>query len=273
MADDGLAAGCCRSSSTSSTSRSSNSTRIFSHSSGRRAMRRICARCSVSCTRSRARRARRDCRSSTGMPHIEHGLSQVRDSGQALGGAQIALLFEAADALGETRDELRLGRVAPEPTLSAVLHHASGRRAPVPPARPVVPGVERTEEAVRTTSQVRVSLHQVEEIAGAAGEIAGLASVLSDRAYDLAALRSRRRAERRGDTSNEGGAALDRELTRLLKHAGEDARALSSSPHGWEPDATSAPAPFLRACRDAAARRAGHRTRCQQAGSDRRDRR
>jgi two-component system chemotaxis sensor kinase CheA len=159
---------------------------------------------------------------------LEHELSQVRDGGQALSGAQIALLFETADALGETRDELRLGRTAPEATLSAVLHHASGRRAAAPAVRPVVPVVERTEEAAHIASQVRVSLHQVDAIAGAAGEIAGLASVLSDRADDLAALRSRRRAERRVDTTNEGGAALDRELTRLLRHAGEDARALAS---------------------------------------------
>ena len=159
---------------------------------------------------------------------LEHELSRVRDGGEALGGAQIALLFEAADALGETRDELRLGRAAPEAPLSAVLHHASGRGSAAPLVRPVVPAADRTEEAVQAASHVRVSLHQVDAIAGAAGEIAGLASVLSDRAAELAALRSRHRAERPRGTADEGGAELDRELTRLLRRAGEDARALAS---------------------------------------------
>lgn len=159
---------------------------------------------------------------------LEHELSRVRDGGEALGGAQIALLFEAADALGETRDELRLGRAAPEAPLSAVLHHASGRGSAAPLVRPAVPAADRTEEAARAASQVRVSLHQVDAIAGAAGEIAGLASVLSDRAAELAALRSRHRAERPRGTADEGGAELDRELTRLLRRAGEDARALAS---------------------------------------------
>ena len=179
---------------------------------------------------------------------LEHELSRVRDGGEALGGAQVALLFEAADALGETRDELRLGRRAPDATLSSVLQHARGRGsseplvraavrdpvpvvaqpvAPQPVAQPVSPSIEEAP-ATAVASHVRVSLHQVDAIAGAAGEIAGLAAILSDRADDLAALRMSRRAEHQQVTGAPGGAELDRELTRLLRHAGEDARALAS---------------------------------------------
>ena len=188
---------------------------------------------------------------------LEHELSRVRDGGEALGGARIALLFEAADVLGETRDELRLGRAAPEAALSAVLHHARGRGSAAPPVRPAVraatspvgsaPGVvpatpsplappeaavapasDRADEAAPAASHVRVSLQQVDAIAGAAGEIAGLAAVLNDRADELAALRSRGRAERRRGAAGDDGAGLDRELTRLLRRAGEDARSLAS---------------------------------------------
>ena len=188
---------------------------------------------------------------------LENELSRVRDGGEPLGGAQIALLFEAADALGETRDELRLGRGAALAPLNAVLHHARGRggasplvrpevRAPVSPVAaiprpdPVAPSPAEPRTApppplpdepgsAPVATHVRVSLQQVDAIAGAAGEIAGLAAVLSDRADDLFALRALRRAERKDSSAREHGAAeLDRELTRLLRHAGEDARALAS---------------------------------------------
>ena len=195
---------------------------------------------------------------------LEHELSRVRDGGVALGGAQIALLFEAADALGEVRDELRLGHPAPDAALSVVLLHARGRSAtpgapsvprtvadvtsptprsvtsaeavvPVDVAPPqmdapasTTPGAPSTQDASRAGSQVRVSLHQVDAITGAAGEIAGLASMLNDRADELAALRARRRAERRRYSADEGGVELDKELTRLLRRAGEDARALAA---------------------------------------------
>lgn len=195
---------------------------------------------------------------------LEHGLSRVRDGGEALGGAQIALLFEAADALGEVRDELRLGHPAPDAALAVVLLHTRGRAAApasapvirddVPATAPTVrtvaaavtaasvitapphpdvlaalsPAVGSSQDTSRAGSQVRVSLHQVDAITGAAGEIAGLASMLDERADELAALRARRRAERRRYAADEGGAELDRELTRLLRRAGEDARALTA---------------------------------------------
>ena len=169
---------------------------------------------------------------------LEHELSRVRDGGESLGGAQVALLFEAADALGETRDALRAGRPVPDAPLAALLQHVRGRGSAVPAIHPIAP-VPAPHAAPPTApptaspvasptptdaaSHVRVSLNQVDAIAGAAGEIAGLAAVLNDRASDLAALRSRRRA-----AADEGGADLDRELTRLLRIAGEDARALGS---------------------------------------------
>ena len=195
---------------------------------------------------------------------LEHGLSRVRDGGEALGGAQIALLFEAADALGEVRDELRLGHPAPDAALAVVLLHSRGRAA-APASAPVIrddvpatastartvaaavtaasvitaaphpdvlaalsPGVGSSQDTSRAGSQMRVSLHQVDAITGAAGEIAGLASMLDERADELAALRAQRRAERRRYAADEGGAELDRELTRLLRRAGEDARALTA---------------------------------------------
>jgi two-component system, chemotaxis family, sensor kinase CheA len=180
---------------------------------------------------------------------LENELSRARDGRAALGAAQIALLFEAADALGETRDNLRLGTPVPDTTITAVLHHARGRGSVAPLVRPVVRTpvastiVVPSEAPVilseakdllletaapatdRTGGQVRVSLQQVDAIAGAAGEIAGLASVLHDRAAELAAMRGRRRAQRKRGAKDDG---LDQELTHLLRKAGEDARALAA---------------------------------------------
>ncbi len=210
---------------------------------------------------------------------LEGELARVRDGGAPLGAAQIAMLFESADALGETRDKLRAGEPAPDATLATALSHARGRGSAAPLVRnpvvpndafvvpseerdllvPVVPLEERDvllvempkdegdlfvadtptdgrdrlvvfapsaprESSPVAASHVRVSLQQVDAIAGAAAELAGLASVLSERADELAAIRARRRAERRG---HGGDDALDRDLTRLLRHAGEDARAVT----------------------------------------------
>ena len=187
---------------------------------------------------------------------LESELSRVRDGGAPLGGAQIALLFEAADALGESRDNLRAGNPVPDATLATVLQHARGRGSAAPLVRPVMrtpaapaaavpsagklvavtpaapaspvgatPAPERTDESARSGGQVRVSLHQVESIAGAAGEIAGIASALGDRADEISAMRARRRAGRQRGSSDDG---LDQELTQLLRNAGEDARALAA---------------------------------------------
>lgn len=188
---------------------------------------------------------------------LENELSRVRDGGAPLGAAQIALLFEAADALGATRDALRAGEPPPDATLATVLGHARGRGSAAPLVRPItvappqpaapsdappaapsdsppvalveakdphVPQLALPDEGTRATSHVRVSLQQVDAIAGAAAELAGLAAVLGEHADDLAALRARRRAERRRDGGDD---ALDGELTRLLRHAGEDARAVT----------------------------------------------
>ena len=192
---------------------------------------------------------------------LENELSRVRDGGEPLKPIQIALLFEAADALVETRDELRLGRPAPEATLSTVLQHVRGRpaagraapstrtviapkvtavasAAPIAPAAAVVaaapsPAVTTpiaaapADDLARAESHIRVSQHQVETIAGAAGEIAGLVGVLSDRTDELSVLRARYRSEL-GDAGSTRGNAFDRELTGLLRRAGDDARTLAS---------------------------------------------
>ena len=211
---------------------------------------------------------------------LENDLSRARDGGLALGGAQIALLFEAADALGESRDKLRAGQPVPEATLATVLNRARGRGSSAPLSRPgartpstsapaiapdtpsnavpdarsaasvtiaepspsvpaadataatpatpdasaATPTPDRADDAGRSGGQVRVTMQQVDAIAGAAGEIAGLAAVLGERADGLAALRARRRMDRRPGASDDG---VDQELTRLLRNAGEDARSLA----------------------------------------------
>ncbi|CAN5899553.1 N/A [soil metagenome] len=193
---------------------------------------------------------------------LENELSRVRDGGEQLLPAQITVLFEAADALGKTRDELRDGQPAPDALLTTVLHHARGRNAS-PPSRPVaidaavanVPPVvpepavvavippptsmpapafaaakdaaSRADDGGRD-SHVRVSIHHVESIAGAAGEIAGLVGVLFDRADELSAIRARHRTERRTRGDDAKTNELDRELTRMLRRAGDDARTLAS---------------------------------------------
>ena len=188
---------------------------------------------------------------------LENELSRVRDGGERLLPAQIAVLFEAADALGKSRDELREGRPAPDALLSTVLHHARGRGAPQRPATsddsavrpaepvvadaalvptppvaapPVVPTetIQRADDGGRDRSHVRVSMHHVESIAGAAGEIAGLVGVLFDRADELSAIRARHRAESRTRGDDATANALDQELTKILRRTGDDARMLAS---------------------------------------------
>ena len=188
---------------------------------------------------------------------LENELSRVRDGGERLLPAQIAVLFEAADALGKTRDELREGRPAPDALLSTVLHHARGRGSPQPPATsddsavrpaepvraratpvpappvaapPVAPAetIQRADDGGRDRSHVRVSMHHVESIAGAAGEIAGLVGVLFDRADELSAIRARHRAESRTRGDDATANALDQELTKILRRTGDDARMLAS---------------------------------------------
>jgi two-component system chemotaxis sensor kinase CheA len=194
---------------------------------------------------------------------LENELSRVRDGGERLLPAQIAVLFEAADALEQTRDELREGHPAPDAVLTTVMNHARGRGAPSPPpSRPVaedasvniVPVVveqtavaapaataepvpapapfaetsQRLNEGGRDRSHVRVSMHHVESIAAAAGEIAGLVGVLFDRTDELSAIRARHRVERRGRAEDTNGNELDQELTTILRRTGDDARMLAS---------------------------------------------
>ncbi|MDB4916453.1 MAG: cheA [Gemmatimonadetes bacterium] len=185
---------------------------------------------------------------SAGLPRVEelchaleNELGYARDGKMALHPGQIALLFEAADALGQTRDMLREGKGESDAVLGTVLHRArrgatatpvASRPVAAAPAAPAasaasaasaVPApapIERIEHG-----QVRVTLQQVEAIVGAAGEVAGLAAVLSERTEGLAAMRARRRAEPRRGPSDD---AFDQELTRLLRKSSEDARALAA---------------------------------------------
>ena len=77
---------------------------------------------------------------------------------------------------------------------------------------------------------MRVGLHHVDAISNAAGEVSSLAAVLGERADELAVLRQRVRAQRERPEHRDDGslAEIDREVTRLLRRAGEDARALGS---------------------------------------------
>lgn len=183
---------------------------------------------------------------------LETDLARARDAAAPLGGAAIALLFEAADALGDARDRLAAGSSLAEGPIQTVLEHARGRGAPaaqrrMSPPMPAMPAVAVSPPVSAPTAPpttpiapaasdqgrdelVRVGLHHVDAISNAAGEVTSLAAVLSERADDLAALRQRVRTERQRAERRDDGtlAELDREITRLLRRAGEDARTLGS---------------------------------------------
>ncbi|MDB4885970.1 MAG: cheA, partial [Gemmatimonadetes bacterium] len=61
---------------------------------------------------------------------LETDLARARDSGAPLGGAAIALLFEAADALGDARDRLAAGQSLVDGPIDVVMQHARGRLEP-----------------------------------------------------------------------------------------------------------------------------------------------
>jgi two-component system chemotaxis sensor kinase CheA len=225
---------------------------------------------------------------------LESELARVRDGGATLGGGGIALLFEAADALGDAGDRLAAGTPLEGGPLDVVTQHARGQldapaTARVAPARvpvadasraatpgsalsaspaPVAPGVDASSsspaavvtrppagtsalpadappasmppsmpatipappsEVVRE-ELVRVGLHHVDAISNAAGEVTSLAAVLAERADDLTALRQAVRVERARPERHDDRALeqVDREITRLLRRAGDDARTLGS---------------------------------------------
>ena len=195
---------------------------------------------------------------------LEADLAHARDAAAPPGGATIALLFEAADALADAGDRLAAGTPLSDGPIQTVLAHARGRGAPAapreasparssrsapapapPPAAPDAASVTAPAivEPASSTARppaaaieppreelVRVGLHQVDAISNAAGEVTSLAALLIERAEDLAALRTRVRTERRRAATRDGHALdeLDREMTRLLRRAGEDARTLGS---------------------------------------------
>jgi two-component system chemotaxis sensor kinase CheA len=185
---------------------------------------------------------------------MENDLAQARDGAAPPGGAQIALLFEAADALADARDRLAAGTSLADGPIATVLQHARGRGQPVrgartmtpppaapapapapipppppPPSPPAAPVPRPAPEAARD-ELVRVGLHHVDAISNAAGEVTSLAAVLADRADELAALRLRVRRQRERPESRDDStlAEVDREITRLLRRAGDDARTLGA---------------------------------------------
>ncbi|MEO8563404.1 MAG: response regulator [bacterium] len=204
---------------------------------------------------------------------LEGDLAHARDDASPLGGAAIALLFEAADALDDASRRLADGSPLAGGPIDAVLLHARGLgvapavsriaaatsirvaspilRAPpaAPPAAahpapdpvlsidltsasaaPATAASARTAPDQERDELVRVGLHHVDAISNAAGEVTSLAVTLGERADDLASLRQRVRA-RRSRTEHRDDAMLlemDREITRLLRRAGDDARTLGS---------------------------------------------
>jgi len=197
---------------------------------------------------------------------LETDLARARDSATPLSGAGVGLLFEAADALGDARDRLASRTSLADGPIATVIDHArfrgtartAARRsatpvasaAPIPPPAPPAPqapqvtapviDVPRTTGAdiagTRTATEaprdelVRVGLHHVDAISNAAGEVTSLAALLGERTEDLGALRQRvrvqrERPERRDDATL---AEVDREITRILRRVGDDARALGS---------------------------------------------
>ncbi len=187
---------------------------------------------------------------------LETDLARARDAKTALGGATIALLFETADALSDARERLAAGTPLADGPIQVVMEHARTRgastsaprrAAPAPPARAATviepsarpaPVTEPASLAAVPSAPpdqmrdelVRVGLHHVDAISNAAGEVTSLAAVLGERADDLAAVRLLVRAQRERPEHRDDGtlATLDREITRLLRRVGEDARTLGS---------------------------------------------
>ena len=187
---------------------------------------------------------------------LETDLARARDAKTALGGATIALLFETADALSDAQERLAAGTPLADGPIQVVLEHARARGASTsaprrpapaaparaatviePPARPAPVTEPASLAAVPSAPPdqmrdelVRVGLHHVDAISNAAGEVTSLAAVLGERADDLAAVRLLVRAQRERPEHRDDGtlATLDREITRLLRRAGEDARTLGS---------------------------------------------
>lgn len=172
---------------------------------------------------------------------LESELSRARDGGRALGAEQIAMLFAAVDTLGITRDSLRTDKPLPDAALTALLQRVRGHGSVAPLVRAVkIPESEslpapapssapdfheRREDQAQSGARVKVDMGQVDEITGAAGEIAGLAALLGDRAEDLSALRTLHRSRRRGGKEDDD---LDQRLTGMLRNASTDARALAA---------------------------------------------
>ena len=173
---------------------------------------------------------------------LEGDLVRARDTGASLDKAQLALLLEAHDAFAGARERLSAGEPVVAAPLTLLLQRARrgiGATRAIPGAAPavIVPAVppasapqpsppERQRRS--TEDQVRLGVHQADDITAAAGEIAVLATAMGDHATEVRALRARLQARLRpGD--DDGLRELDGELGRLTHRAGEQARALAST--------------------------------------------
>ncbi len=191
---------------------------------------------------------------------LEGDLARARDRQLPLTADQRRLLLEASDALGDARERLAAGEPLAGTVLATVLQRVRGgvaaprpvaahptpsvpAHAPVPvpvavtapapaPASDPTSGAGEPAPApvaeVPRQEQVRIAMTQVEAITAAAGEITVLASGLSDRATELSVLRSRTRALSPEVRHERGDLQLEQEITRLMRRAGDDARALAS---------------------------------------------
>lgn len=189
---------------------------------------------------------------------LEGDLARARDRALPLTADQRLLLLEASDALGDARERLAAGEPLAGTVLATVLQRVRGGVAAPRPAAtsaapsasaPVVapaPAFAALPDAAGETApvvadaalasavepprqeQVRIAMTQVEAITAAAGEITVLAAGLSDRAAELSLLRSRTRAQAPEARRERGDVQLEQEITRLMRRAGDDARALAS---------------------------------------------
>ena len=174
---------------------------------------------------------------------VEGELSRARERGLALTPQQLALLFETADALAVIHDQLQDGGTSSNAAVDTVLRHAGERpqAAPAAPraqaaAAPVIeesapvaaePAPAPQEKNEPRNTDVRVSVVQVDAIAGGAAEVAGLAALMHDRLDALGSVRTRLRGERH-ELVADNRRDVDRELTALLRRMSEDARSLST---------------------------------------------
>jgi two-component system chemotaxis sensor kinase CheA len=196
---------------------------------------------------------------------LESDLVRARDAGTPLDVGQLALLLDTVDAFAGAREQLSAGQPVDSRVLAGVLQRArrgggasprvprqdTPSQGPVPAAptapadvtvsataaapedEPVLGAVEPVpaDDRAPRDDHVRIAVRHVDAIGAAAGEVSLLASALSDRASDVGELRAKLRDELHRDAGVGAGAdarQLDRELARMQRRVGDDARALAA---------------------------------------------